>query len=259
MKKLKLMAAILFIMAGQTYAQATYPLNDVANPKQECYAFIHATIVKDPQTTLQNATLVIRKSRIEAVGSDIKVPADAVVIDCKNKWIYPSFIDIYSDYGVQTGKGGSGEGYRSRTQMLSNTKGAYGWNQAIRSETDAVRIFSVDETKAKDLRSVGFGTVLTQLMDGISRGTGAMVTLNNEKENLAIVKERAAAGYSFKKGSSTQDYPGSLMGSIALLRQNYLDAEWYKTKPAGEGVNISLQAFLNNLDLPQIFDADDVW
>jgi imidazolonepropionase-like amidohydrolase len=259
MKKLKIMAAILFIMAGQAYAQATYPLNDVANPKQDCYAFIHATVVKDPQTTIQNCALVIRKSRIEAVGSNIKIPADAVVVDCKAKYIYPSFIDIYSDYGVQIGKGGSGEGYRSRTQMLSNTKGAYGWNQAIRSETDAVRIFSVDEAKAKDLRSVGFGTVLTQQMDGISRGTGALVTLDNEKENLVIVKDRAAAGYSFKKGSSTQDYPGSLMGCIALLRQNYLDAQWYKTKPASEGTNISLQAFLNNLDLPQIFDADDVW
>jgi imidazolonepropionase-like amidohydrolase len=259
MKKIKLMAALLFLMAGQTYAQDTYPLNDVANPKQDCYAFIHATIVKDPQTTLQNATLVIRKSRIESVGGDVKVPADAVVIDCKNKWIYPSFVDIYSDYGVPIGKAGTNNGFRTNTQMVSNTKGAYGWNQAIRSETDAVRIFSVDEAKAKDLRSIGFGTVLTQQMDGISRGTGAMVTLNNEKENLVIVKERAAAAYSFKKGSSTQDYPGSLMGCIALLRQNYLDAEWYKTKPATEGTNISLQAFLNNLELPQIFDADDVW
>src|SRR5450631_2217408 len=259
MRKLKFIPVIIIMLAGRVYAQTTYPLNDVASPKQDCYAFIHATIVKDPQKTLSDATLVIRKTRIEAVGNNIKIPADAVVIDCKNKFIYPSFIDIYSDYGTQSGKPGTADGYRAKTQMLSNTKGAYGWNQAIRSETDAARIFAVDEGKAKDLRSAGFGTVLTQQMDGISRGTGAVVTLSNEKENLVIVKERAAAAYSFKKGSSTQDYPGSLMGSIALLRQNYLDAQWYKTKPPGEGTNISLQAFSNNLDLPQIFDADDVW
>ncbi len=259
MRKFKFIPVILIILVSRGYAQITYPINDVANPKQDCYAFIHATIVKDPQTTLQNATLVIRKTRIEAVGTNVNIPPDAVVIDCKNKFIYPSFIDIYSDYGIPVGKPASNDGYRARTQMLSNTKGAYGWNQAIRSETDAARIFAVDEAKAKDLRNVGFGTVLTQQMDGISRGTAVAVTLSNEKENLVMIKERAAAAYSFKKGSSTQDYPGSLMGCVALLRQNYLDAQWYKTRPPGEGTNISLQSFSNNLELPQIFDADDVW
>ena len=33
---------------------------------------------------------------------------------------------------------------------------------------------------------------------------------------------------SFKKGSSKVDYPKSLMGSIALLRQAYYDLEWYQ-------------------------------
>jgi hypothetical protein len=83
--------------------------------------------------------------------------------------------------------------------------------------------------------------------------------LNDEKENLDMLKERAAAFYSFNKGSSTQDYPTSLMGSIALLRQTYLDAQWYKTRPADEGTNLSLEAWNNNQSLPQIFDAGDKW
>ena len=33
---------------------------------------------------------------------------------------------------------------------------------------------------------------------------------------------------SFDKGSSRQSYPTSLAGSIALLRQFYLDADWYE-------------------------------
>ena len=96
-------------------------------------------------------------------------------------------------------------------------------------------------------------------MDGISRGTGAVVTLANDKENKVLIKEKASAFYSFSKGSSTQDYPTSLMGSIALLRQNFLDAQWYKTKPENEGVNISLQSFLDNQSLPQIFEGGDKW
>ncbi|MEY4279497.1 MAG: hypothetical protein RL377_1501, partial [Bacteroidota bacterium] len=51
----------------------------------------------------------------------------------------------------------------------------------------------------------------------------------------------------------------SLMGSIALIRQTYLDAKWYATKPATEGVNLSLEAFNANAGLPQIFVADDKW
>src|SRR6185436_19386870 len=82
---------------------------------------------------------------------------------------------------------------------------------------------------------------------------------SNEKENFTIIKERAAAHYSFNKGTSTQSYPSSMMGMIALLRQTYIDAQWYKNKPATEGLNLSLQAWNNNQDLPQIFDASDKW
>lgn len=252
-----LFSAIVFFTT-RLNAQSTFPVNDVANPKEGCFAFTNATIVTNAQTTLQNATLVIRKGKIEAVGTKLTLPKDAVIVDCNGKYIYPSFIDMYSDYGTEAIQRGAG-GQRGQSQFLSNTKGAYGWNQAIRSENDAAKSFAVNDAKAKDLRAIGFGTVLTHQMDGISRGTGAVVTLANEKENLVMLKEKASANYSFNKGSSTQDYPTSLMGSIALLRQNYLDAQWYKTKPAGEGTNLSLQAFLDNQSLPQIFESSDKW
>ncbi len=249
----------LLVTSLQLNAQITYPVNDVANPREGCYAFINATIIKDAQTTLQNASMIIRKGKIESIGAAVSVPKDAVVVDCKGKYIYPSFIDVYSDYGTQPVKNETVGGFGRSTQMLSNTKGAYSWNQAIKSETDISTSFVVNEARAKELRGIGFGTVLTHQMDGISRGTGAVVTLANEKENKVILKEKASANYSFDKGSSMQDYPTSLMGAIALLRQNYLDAQWYKTKPVGEGINLSLQAFTDNQALPQIFESNDKW
>ncbi len=253
-----LVSFVLLVTSLQLHAQTTFPVNDVATPREGCYAFINAIIVKDAQTSLQNASLVIRQGKIVSVGIAVPIPKDAVVIDCKGKYIYPSFIDIYSDYGTQAAKSESG-GFGRSAQMLSNTKGAYGWNQAIKSENDISKSFAVNEVKAKEMRGIGLGTVLTHQMDGISRGTGAVVTLANEKENKVILKERASANYSFDKGSSTQDYPTSLMGAISLLRQNYLDAQWYKTKPTGEGLNLSLQAFLDNQSLPQIFESTDKW
>ncbi len=241
-------------------AQTTFPVNGVADERSGHYAFTNATIVKDATTTLTNATMVIKNGKIVAVGTDVKVPQGAVAIDCKGKYIYPSFIDIFTDYGTpaqQPRQGGFN--FFAPQQITSATKGAYGWNQAIKSEVDAFRVFAADEAKAKGLRDLGFGTVLTHMKDGIARGTGAVVTLANDKENFILVKEKASAHYSFNKGTSTQSYPNSMMGMIALLRQTYLDAQWYKNKPSGEGLNLSLQAWLDNQSLPQIFDAGDKW
>ena len=257
--KLCFAAAFLLVVANSK-AQVTFPENGIADPRHGHYAFTNANIVKDAATTLMNATLVIKDGKIVAVGTNLKVPAGAVEVDCKGKYIYPSFIDIYADYGtpaLQRVGGGFTPG--QQPQLATATKGPYGWNQAIKSDAEAYKVFAVDDEKAKPLREAGFGTVLSHVRDGIARGTGTVVTLANTKENLVIIKEKASAHYSFSKGSSTQSYPSSMMGSIALLRQTYLDARWYKTKPVGEGFNLSLKAWNEIQDLPQIFEASDKW
>jgi len=261
-KRMRMLLPALLILQ-QVTAQTTFPVNGVAEPKSNSYAFTNASIVKDGQTTLSNATLLIKDGKIVAAGTNITVPKNAVVTDCKGKYIYPSFIDIYSDYGipVPTAQRG-GFNFGGPAQITSNQKGAFGWNQAIHSDVEGSKLFVTDDAKAAPLREAGFGTVLAHQKDGIARGTGVLATLANQKENLVLVKEKASAHYSLSKGSSTQSYPGSIMGSIALLRQTYLDAQWYKSQPgntAGEGVNLSLKAFNETQNLPQIFDGSDKW
>ena len=265
MRKRLSMAALGFaalFAAATCFSQPTFPENGVADNREGCYAFTNATIYKDAKTSLKNATMVIRKGKIIAVGVGITIPKDAVVVDCSGKYIYPSFIDIHADYGTTvTPTSGSGGQFNPgvQPQLASGTKGAYGWNEALKADADAYRVFKVDDSKAKPLRDAGFGTVLSHVRDGIARGTGTVVTLANEKENLVILKDRASAHYSFSKGTSRQSYPGSMMGMIALLRQSYLDAQWYKNKPADEGLNLTLKAWNENQDLPQIFEANDKW
>jgi imidazolonepropionase-like amidohydrolase len=269
MKKICLMFVGLLLL-NFVQAQETFQVNGVGDKRDGCYAFTNATIVKDAQTTIKNATLLIRDGKIIAVGEGVAVPADAVVVDCKDKFIYPSFIDAYTDYGMpQQQRAQAGFSFRGPGQLTNNQKGAYGWNQALKSDVEGHKLFSVDDARAKSFRETGFGTVLTHQKDGIVRGTGTVVALANNKDNFVVVKEKAASLLSFNKGTSTQTYPSSLMGSIALLRQTYLDAAWYKNNPAatglqGDGVNITLQSFNNNMSLPQIFDpadrgAGDVW
>jgi imidazolonepropionase-like amidohydrolase len=242
------------------FSQPTFQVNGVGDERETTYAFKNATIVKSAQQQISNATMLVRNGKIIAIGTMVTVPTDAIVIDCSGKFIYPSFIDAYADYGMpaQQGQGGF-RGFGGPAQLTSNTKGAFGWNQAIKADVEASKVFVTDDAKAKPFREVGFGTVLTHHKDGIARGTGTLVTLANKKENLVIIKEKASAHYSFNKGSSTQSYPSSMMGNISLLRQTYLDAKWYKNNPDKEGVNLSMIAWNNTQSLPQVFEANDKW
>jgi imidazolonepropionase-like amidohydrolase len=254
------LSLLLLLTGAAAFAQETFPVNGVRDVRSGTYAFTNATIIQNASTKIEKATLVIKHGKIVGVGVGVEIPKDAVVVDCNGKYIYPSFVDPLTDYGAGTPKRtNAGFNFGAPGQFLSNKPGAYNWNQAVKPEINTVEAFTLDEAVAASYRNNGFGTVFTHVKDGIVRGTGAVVTLAGTNENNTILKSKAAQVFSFDKGTSTQSYPSSLMGSIALIRQTYLDAKWYATKPATEGVNLSLEAFNANAGLPQIFVADDKW
>lgn len=253
--------AFVFCFASIAVAQETFPTNGVRDEKPELYALTNATIVVQPGTVLSNATLLVRKGVVEAVGTSVAIPRDAVVYNISGMWVYPSFIDADSDYGMPTVKKTSekdedDDDDDGGPQLESKKKGAHGWNQALSPETQAHELFTAQQKQAEQLRAIGFGAVLTHKHDGVARGTSAFVLLEDTRENTAILKGKAAAHYSFSKGTSTQDYPSSLMGAIALLRQTYLDAAWYKRAIQPE-YNITLEAWNATQSLPQIFEVTD--
>lgn len=254
MKRLFSLLILPILIVRSVYGQQTFPVNGTTDPKHISYVFINATIFIDYKTSIQSATMVVRDGIIVELGEKITVPPDAVIYDVKGKTIYPSLIDIYSDYGLpEVKKRIPPDG----PQLLSSTKGAFNWNQSVRAEYDAFEYFNADSKKAEELRKLGFGTVMSIYKDGIVRGSSVLSVLGNGKENDLILKDRAAANYSFSPGSSSQDYPSSLMGSIALIRQTYYDAQWYKDGGHKKEFNITLNAFNKLQDLPQVFEADD--
>ena len=251
-----LLTTLLCFCAAMT-AQQTYPYNGVFDQREGFYAFTGATVHVSPETTVENATLVIKKGKVISVTAGGQVPAGAVETQLTGKHIYPSFIEAYGKYGMPEVKRGGG-GWGDPPQTDTKTSGAFSWNQALRSETEAAALFEINDKDAKALRDIGFGTVSTHHQDGISRGSAAVVTLNTGKENDAILKRRAAHHLSFSKGSSRQNYPSSRMGSMALIRQAYLDGQWYKEQ-RGEETNLSIEAWNDLQSLPQIFDASGNW
>lgn len=248
---------ILILLAFVSLAgisQPTFHDNGVKKTGGGYYCFINATIHVSHDKTIENGVLIIRDGKIEEVGTNLKAPKGCVEVDLKGKHIYPSFIDIYSSYGMPEMKPRQ---WNPAPQYETTRKGAFNWNECIKPETRAAELFAADNKAATDYRNIGFGTVLTHQQDGLMRGTAVLATLADKKENQTILSTDAAVQYSFRKGNSAQQYPSSLMGCIALLRQTYLDAKWYASQTDKKEENISLQALNKMHSLPQIFDAGD--
>lgn len=251
-------AAILLVFSA-LYAQAqnpTFPVNGAPDNRHTIFAFTNAHIQADPETVI-NGTMLVQDGIIIDIGPSVKIPKGAMVYDMKGKWIYPSFVDSYSTYGMPEVKRGQWSPFN---QTENSRAGAFGWNEALKPEQDASKSFTSNAESAEQFRNLGFGTVMTLMKDGIARGTSSCVTLNAEDgDNAVVVKDRAANCFSFDKGSSRQDYPSSLMGAIALIRQTYYDAEWYSSAKTKPEYNITLEAWNANRMLPQIFETTDKW
>nr|MBC7613707.1 amidohydrolase family protein [Pseudopedobacter sp.] len=254
MKKtlLLIFTLLTFFLAN---AQETYPVNGSFDIRSGQFAFTNANIVVSANQMIKGGTLIIKDHKIENVGNGISIPKGYVVIDLNGKYIYPSLIDAFSSYGLPDAPRQSFN-FRGGQPVFTSTKeGAYAWNEAIRPEMHVNTVFNIDSKKAEELKKNGFGTVNSIIKDGFARGTSSVVTLGTESANEVMLNQATAANYSFNKGTSKTDYPQSLMGAIALLRQTYLDALWYKNQ--NKEYNISLDEFNKQQSLPQIFEVSN--
>lgn len=253
MKRLLTTFCLLTALAAGLAAQETFPRNGVFDHRERYYAFTGAAVYITYDKKVDKATLLIRDGKVLSVIPGGPVPKGAVEVKLDGKTVYPGFIDLYSAYGLPEPKADRG-GRQGEEQMVSDKAGAYAWNEALRPEFKAHQHFQVDDKAADNYRQQGFAALATHQMDGISRGTSALVALGDESPHEMIIREEAAHHLSFRKGTSSQDYPNSLMGAIALLRQTYYDGRWYAAGQSGE-TNLSLAAWNSIQGLPQVFEA----
>lgn len=253
--KIKLLSFCMLWMSFSVFSQEYFPKNDgVKTIKNSYTAFTNAKIYLTPTEVSDNATLLIQNGKVVATGTSVQIPANTRIIDLAGKYIYPSFIDIYSEFGIEKQKR-QGNNRGSGPQYDASREGYY-WNDHIIPDQEAINKFKFDNSKANDLIKNGFGLVNTHIADGIVRGTGMLVALNPEGNNSErIIEQRSAQFFSFDKSAvSLQAYPTSLMGAMALLRQLYYDADWY-AKGNADNKDMAIEALLKNNKLPQIFDA----
>jgi hypothetical protein len=86
---------ICFYVMLLAQPETTFHTNGPDDYREGIHAFTNATIFKNYNTKLENATLLIRDGKVVDAGTNVAVPKGAIIHDMKGKYIYPSFIDIY--------------------------------------------------------------------------------------------------------------------------------------------------------------------
>ncbi|MGV8946110.1 MAG: amidohydrolase family protein [Lutibacter sp.] len=250
----KIFFTMLFLATLSIKAQEYFPANTgVKTTETSTLAFINARIYVTPTQIIDHGTLLIKDEKIIDVGNSVSIPKNTEIIDLKGKYIYPSFIDLYTSFGIEIPK--RVRNTSAAPQYDAGREGYY-WNDHIRPETNPMAVFEFNKKQAEELLKEGFGVVNTHLQDGIIRGNGLLVALNpNATDAYRILDTKSAQYLSFKKSAqSNQIYPNSLMGSMALIRQAYNDADWY-SKGLAKNKDLSLEALNNNKNLVQVFEA----
>jgi len=185
-----------------------------------------ATILTMAGKTIEDGTVLIENGKIVAVAQDVPVPANAVVIDARGKYLLPGLVDPHSHLGVYSLPG---------LQANSDGNEMTGDIEAqVRSE-DAI---NTDDPEIP--RAVSGGVTTLQIVPGSGNNIGGWATVVklNGAETVEGMKfpnappsMKWAWGENQKRayGSKGQP-PGTLMGEAAIVRQKLYDAQNYMAK-----------------------------
>src|SRR6202163_4085003 len=187
---------------------------------------------------LENVAVIIARGVIKAVAKDAPVPDEAWVIDGKGLTVYPGLIDSFTDVGIVPTPAPSGGDSAARPQPPTShgpedRPGTTPW----RSAADEV---SLGDKRIETWRAAGFTTVVSAPKGGIFSGQAAVLDLDGERNGDLVVKAPVAIPVSLQPFGAGGNFPGSLMGTVAYVRQVWLDVDWatkadasYQKNPRG--------------------------
>ena len=211
--------------------QTSVPQQTLRSFPPDVFALTGARVVVSPEITLETATIVIRKGKIEAVGADVKVPADAREISLAGKTIYAGFIDAYTEQTASTDR------------LIGSAR--Y-WNGQVTPQLSiADQLTASDDLSA--LRKQGIVAQLVSPADGVVKGRSAVVSTAGGEPNTTLLAADVAQHIQLtvsRRGGG--GYPGSPMGAVALARQAMYDAQWYRDAQAAVAADSSLPAVEQN-------------
>jgi len=220
-----LLATLLFTAGAQAEAPRIFAITDVR-------------IVTAPGRIIDSGTLVLRDGLIESVGAGVEAPPDAWIIAGQDGWTaYPAFIDAASTVGLETepangppGRPGGGNG-KERTGAPHELK-------TVHPEHAVVDELDVTHTSVERHRELGFAVAHVLPEKGVFRGESAVILLRDAPTPELILADRMAQVVALETSSfMAREYPTSVIGAMAAVRQTLLDAQrqmvWTERYEAG--------------------------
>ena len=207
----------LLLTGGVEAQQATRtePVTGIRDNGTGFHALVGARVVTAPGQVLDGATIVIRNGLIQRVGRNMQPPAGARVWDLDGLTIYPGFIDAHADLGMDAVPEGGDVGPTH-------------WNPQVRAWFSTTMNLQDDADRRAARRSQGFGTALGVPKQGIFRGTASVVNLGDTGVRDRVLRPDLAQAMGFQRSFQLGGaYPNSPMGTIALMKQTFMDADWY--------------------------------
>ena len=207
----------LLLTGGVEAQQATRtePVTGIRDNGTGFHALVGARVVTAPGQVLDGATIVIRNGLIQGVSRNMQPPAGARVWDLAGLTIYPGFIDAHADLGMDAVPEGGDVGPTH-------------WNPQVRAWFSTTMNLQDDADRRAALRSQGFGTALVVPKQGIFRGTASVVNLGDTGVRDRVLRPDLAQAMGFQRSFQLGGaYPNSAMGTIALMKQTFMDADWY--------------------------------
>jgi len=185
-----------------------------------------ATILTMTHGTIANGTVVIENGKIAEVGSGIRVPANAEVINAAGEYVLPGLVDPHSHLGVY-----------ALPEIKPNSDG-----NEMTGDIEA-QVRSEDSINTDDpeiARAVSGGVTVVQVLPGSGNNIGGWATIVklNGGQTLDEIKFQGAPasmkwawGENPKRVYGSKDKaPATLMGEAAVVRQRLYDAQNYAAK-----------------------------
>jgi Amidohydrolase family len=214
-----------------------------AQPEPTSIAIRNAKIVTVSGATIAKGTVVLRNGLIEAVGDNVAVPADSLVIEGDGLTVYPGLVDGLSTWGMGTAGaaggngrgGGGGRGNAAATATAATPAPPPSRGPEDRPSTTSW-VKAADELQPGDrrielARNAGFTSAVVFPERGIFAGQGSIINLAGAKASDMVLVPSVGQYIGLtggRGGGGGGGFPGSLMGVIAYIRQIYLDADYYK-------------------------------
>jgi hypothetical protein len=226
---------LVSILLGTIYCFAAEP---------SAIAIRGARIVPVSGPPIAAGTVLIRDGIIQAVGENVTVPAGAWIIEGKDLTVYPGLIDALSTLGLPDAAPPPSGGARTPTTPAPATPAtppepvARGPEDRpmISSWLNAADLLRPSDNRIERFRSVGFTSAVSFPNKGILAGQGAVINLAGDKPGRMVVAD-SAGQYATLTTGGFLNFPGSLLGVFAYIRQTYLDAQHYKAERAAYAAN----------------------